>query len=411
MVREVDKIVANLLIAEGAVSIPGVGSLRVVRRGARRISSGKIVPPCRMVEYASQPAGTSLAAAIACAAGCDAKQAQDICGRWLAQVRTEQALTIGGVGVLRQKSFTMDAAFDKLLNPQGHEPVKLRGGRSGHWLLWTVAAVAIVCGLGACGWILYDQMNFSAAKSVAERPDDRAISAGTGAETAASSADEASGENRPEEITAAGEADRSLAAAGGTVSSAPSGAVAGDAGPDPASAGAGADRSALAGTAAVAAGPKRPVAGAAAGSDLPAKPSAIAPAAEGSADLPASGAAESADRRVADRSGSGASVVDASTAGVSSTASSDAAASDRMQAARLVSGHTYVVLGVYSSLGNARRALGEVERREPALRCRIYLYGPKYMVSMFSSEKPEAGAAFVRAYSDRFPDMWTYRAR
>ncbi len=421
MVREVDKIVANLLIAEGAVSIPGVGSLRVVRRGARRISSGKIVPPCRMVEYASQPAGTSLAAAIACAAGCDAKQAQDICGRWLAQVRTEQALTIGGVGVLRQKSFTMDAAFDKLLNPQGHEPVKLRGARSGHWLLWIVAAVAIVCGLGACGWILYDQMNFSAAKSVAERPDDRAISAGTGAETAASSADEASGENRPEGITAAGEADRSLAAAGGTVSSARSGAATGNAGPDPAPAGAGTDRSALAGTAAVAAGLKRPVAGAAAGSDLPAKPSAIAPAAEGSADLPASGAAESADRRVADRSGSGASVADASTAGVSaagrstsgvsSSASSDAAASARMQAARLVSGHTYVVLGVYSSLENARRALGEVERREPALRCRIYFYGPKYMVSMFSSEKPEAGAAFVRTYSDRFPDMWTYRAR
>ena len=123
MIREVDKIVANLLIAEGAVCIPGAGSLRVVRHGARRISSRKIVPPCRMVEFTSQPVGTSLAAAGARAAGCDEGRAAEICGRWPAQVRTEEVLTIGGVGILREKSFTMDAAFGKLLNPQGHEPL------------------------------------------------------------------------------------------------------------------------------------------------------------------------------------------------------------------------------------------------------------------------------------------------
>lgn len=95
MIREVDKIVANLLIAEGAVCIPGAGSLRIVRHGARRISSRKIVPPCRMVEFTSQPVGTSLAAAVARAAGCDEGRAAEICGRWLAQVRTEEVLTIG----------------------------------------------------------------------------------------------------------------------------------------------------------------------------------------------------------------------------------------------------------------------------------------------------------------------------
>lgn len=89
----------------------------------------------------------------------------------------------------------------------------------------------------------------------------------------------------------------------------------------------------------------------------------------------------------------------------------EAVSSDPMQAARLVSGHTYVVQGVYSSLENARRALRELERREPALHGRIYLYGPKYMVSMFSSETSEQSIAFVRAYADRYPDLWTYRAK
>ena len=62
-------------------------------------------------------------------------------------------------------------------------------------------------------------------------------------------------------------------------------------------------------------------------------------------------------------------------------------------------------------LENARRALRELERREPALHGRIYLYGPKYMVSMFSSDEKSAATSFVRAYADRYPDLWTYRAK
>lgn len=96
MIREVDKIVANLLIAEGAVCIPGAGSLRIVRYGARRISSRKIVPPCRMVEFTSQPVGTSLAAAVARAAGCDEGRAAEICGRWLAQYARRKRLRSEG---------------------------------------------------------------------------------------------------------------------------------------------------------------------------------------------------------------------------------------------------------------------------------------------------------------------------
>ena len=396
MIREVDKIVANLLIAEGAVCIPGAGSLRIVRYGARRISSRKIVPPCRMVEFTSQPVGTSLAAAVARAAGCDEGRAAEICGRWLAQVRTEEALTIGGVGILREKSFTMDAAFDKLLNPQGHEPLKLRGAR-GHWLLWTVAAFAIFCGLGACGWILYDRLNSSAGlDEISGVSSERRT--GSGAPGFAP-ADGASADNRPAAVSASGGADRSSAAVdAGTEKRARSGAAmkSGGAAASAASAGAGADRSLLAGNVgADAAGAVR--------------------ASESFAGATPSGKSAHSDRHAAGAPGPGAG---ASSAGVPAAgrpstdrSSSEAVSSDPMQAARLVSGHTYVVQGVYSSLETARRALRELERREPALHGRIYLYGPKYMVSMFSSETSEQSIAFVRAYADRYPDLWTYRAK
>ena len=371
MIREVDKIVANLLIAEGAVCISGAGSLRVVRHGARRISSRKIVPPCRMVEFTSQPVGTSLAAAVARAAGCDEGRAAEICGRWLAQVRTEEALTIGGVGILREKSFTMDAAFDKLLNPQGHEPLKLRGAR-GHWLLWTVAAFAIFCGLGACGWILYDRLNSSAGlDEISGVSSERRT--GSGAPGFAP-ADGASADNRQAAVSASGGADRSSAA----------------------SAGAGADRSLLAG-------------------NVGADAAGAVHASESFAGATSSGKSAHSDRHAAGAPGpgAGASPAGVPAAGRPSTgrSSSEAVSSDPMQAARLVSGHTYVVQGVYSSLENARRALRELERREPALHGRIYLYGPKYMVSMFSSETSEQSIAFVRAYADRYPDLWTYRAK
>lgn len=439
MIREVDQIVANLLIAERAVCIPGVGSLGVVRRGARRISSRMILPPCRMVEFSSQPAGTSLAAAIAYAAGCDAKQAQDICGRWLAQVRTEDALTIGGVGVLRQKSFEMDAAFDKLLNPQGHEPLKLRGGHGGHWVLWTVAAVAIVCGLGACGWILYDQLNSSASNSAAKQAESRNIPSQTnlgGASAGFGSAVGTSSGKRPVGMSSSDEQGGSAAANAGAESSARSGADTRDTSPNrsSASADAGTDGSALAGgDVMIAAGTVRAAEtsadttadGRSGGVSASGKAASAGHSGSGnSVSVPSSAGVSVPDRSVsggvaAVRSAAGTSSAGTSdrtvagrpTSGVSSSASSDDAASDPMQAARFVSGHSYVVQGVYSSLENARRALRELERREPALHGRIYLYGPKYMVSMFSSERSDVSAAFVRAYSDRFPDLWTYRAK
>lgn len=411
MVREVDKIVANLLIAEGAVCISGMGSLRVVRHGARRVSARKIEPPSRCVEFSSQPVGTLLTDAIARAAGCDVRQAQDICDRWLAQVQKDGVLAIGGVGALRDKGFEMESAFDRLLNPQGHEPVPLRGRRN-HWFLWTVAGVAIACGLGVCGWILYDRCSESGcgAESIFGRGLTEQNPNGTAAALPEERAEAAPADN----ADAAGE---TLFSASGNASEDFSGAPAGR-------------RSGVVGAvsgrsedAASGRGPSAPErdggSGAATGTSM-----------DGAEAVGSEIAAGTQGRATAGTSGIGAEKVAGSVGGTKSgPRSADVAAPhtgsgeglsgtrsktsepDLLEAQRLVSGRTYVVLGVYSSLENARRAVRDAVYREPALNCRIYHYGSKYMVSMCAAETPEAGAAFVRAYSNRFPDMWTYRAR
>lgn len=79
--------------------------------------------------------------------------------------------------------------------------------------------------------------------------------------------------------------------------------------------------------------------------------------------------------------------------------------------ASLVSGRRYVVLGVFSTPENAARAVDAAAEKDPSVRCGIYRFGTKFMVSPFESADTEACALFVRNYSDRFPDLWTYTAR
>ena len=79
--------------------------------------------------------------------------------------------------------------------------------------------------------------------------------------------------------------------------------------------------------------------------------------------------------------------------------------------ASLVSGRRYVVLGVFSTPENAARAVDTAAEKDPSVRCGIYRFGTKFMVSPFESADTEACALFVRNYSDRFPGLWTYTAR
>ena len=312
MVDEVNRLVGNLLAAGSGVFLPGVGSLFVERRGARRLSKRSVQPPCRVVSFSSQQQGVSLADELARTLHCDAAGAQDVYDRWLSRTREGDVLTIEGVGVLKFKNFTLAPAFDRLLNPQGHEPVRIKPARRLDWALWVgIAAIGIAAVYGGREFLLlYPEAPEAAAVTEIPAASD---SFGT------VEAPDALVEAPPTERSVAGE---SAAQAGGAAS----GASVPDAAPEP----------------------------------------------------------ETAETHPAQEQ-------DAPTA--------------------LLSGRHYVVLGVFSTEENARRAVRETEARESALRCRIYRFGGKFMVSPFSSDDAGACAQFIRVQDGRFPDMWTYTAR
>lgn len=149
MTGQVNRLIGNRLAADCELFLPGVGSLYVEQRGARRISKREVEPPCRVVRFSPQERGASLVDEIAAAARCDQERAQAIYDRWLDHVLGENTLTIEGVGELRFRNFTPEAEFDLLLNPQGHAPVKVKtaGGRT-FWVCLLVAAAVIVIGYG-----------------------------------------------------------------------------------------------------------------------------------------------------------------------------------------------------------------------------------------------------------------------
>lgn len=349
MVDQVNRLAGNLLAAGGELYLPGVGSLCVRFRGARRLSARLVEPPSREVVFTSQQRGVSLvdeiarvlrtsapaetpcsdtdgtpsasSASVASSAPVSstapvapqreqaqiASQARDIYDRWLSRTQQNGVLTIEGVGVLKFKNFTPDEAFDRRINPQGHAPVRIHRPRRFDGAMWIgIAAIVFVVAFTAYWWL----DNRHAAPTVTTGSESVTLVAAPPAATEGLS-------------TADAPTDADVAA--------------NDAG------------QAVAGAA---------VGGSAAASDRPAP-------------------------------------------------SADAAA----EPARLVSGRRYVVLGVYSTPENAARAARLALEKEGSFRCGVYRFGAKFMVSPFESEDAEACTLFIRAHAETFPGMWTYTAR
>ena len=348
MVNEINRLVGDLLAGGGEVFLPGVGSLYTERRGARRISRRSVLPPSRAVSFTSQERGVSLVAEISGAVQCDAAEAQDVYDRWLARTLENGVLTIEGVGVLKLKHFTPDAAFDRRLNPQGREPVRIKPARKFDWALWIgIAAILVALSFGGYEFLkLYDEGPEEIAQTTGIPGPDTNAGAATADSPAAIPAASDSGATTG---SAASASSADAAKAAGTTADTASGTNA-EMRSEPAASGANA------GTAASSVGGQ---------GSAPAGQKDVAPAkrpetrSAGTADAPAS----------------------------------------------LVSGRRYVVLGVFSTPENA------AAEKDPSVRCGIYRFGTKFMVSPFESADTEACALFVRNYSDRFPGLWTYTAR
>lgn len=355
MVDQVNRLAGNLLAAGGELYLPGVGSLCVRFRGARRLSARLVEPPSREVVFTSQQRGVSLvdeiarvlrdaapaetprsdtdgtpsasSASVASSAPVApqreqaqvASQARDIYDRWLSRTQQDGVLTIEGVGVLKFKNFTPDEAFDRRINPQGHAPVRIHRPRRFDGAMWIgIAAIVFVVAFTAYWWL----DNRHAASTVTTGSESVTLVAAAPAATEHSAAAEASADG-----------------------------VGADSVTDPAAAG----------TASAASG--------------------VESAAQNAAPVLRTEAP----------------------AGTDPTADGEPA--------RLVSGRRYVVLGVFSTPENAARAAQLAREKEGSFRCGVYRFGAKFMVSPFESEDAEACTLFIRAHAETFPGMWTYTAR
>lgn len=350
MVDAVNRLVANQLCSAGALWLPTVGSLYVERRPAKRLDRRTILPPCRAVQFASQQRGASLVDAIASAARVDADKADEIYRTWLARVRSDEAVTIEGVGVLKFKNFTLTPDFDRLLNPQGHAPVRIKRARRFDWVM----AVGLVAVVVAGGFIAYQyrseggfRLDFGSGSPEVRSGTAAPASAGTieqeaqMPQMAAQSVDTLESAEMPD-------ADSGAAVSG--------------------------------------------------------QPEPAAAAGEAANGAEANAASEPAEANAA--SGPAAAPQPASSATPATPAS---AASGEVLT--MASGRHYVVVGVFSSLNNARRTAADTEQRDGSMRCGVYRFGERYLVSPFAAERAEECVQYIRDHAAAFPDLWTYTAR
>lgn len=340
MVGEVNRLAENLLLTERMLRLPAIGTLRVERVAARRLSKRSIVPPHRVVTFSSQEEGEPFPDAIARAAGCAREQALAVYERWRSYVLADGVLTIEGVGVLRQKHFSPDPAFDGRLNPQGYAPMRLRPVRRFDWAVW-FGIVAILLALGFGGYqFLQMQPDIDRV-----RPDVTQTLVGNDAEV--EPADALSEAVVPEPSIGGGEP--AVPEKKSAVSAEPHGS--------PSTDNASANQ---------------------------------APAPNGQARTVVDGRSESAS---------------AAPGAIRPTAGT------AEEPSRLVSGRNYVVFGVFSTPENAGRAVQAAEKRTPGIRCSVYVFGEKWMVSPFEAEDALSCSQFVNEYNDRFPGIWVYKAR
>lgn len=326
MEEQVGRIIGNLLAAGETVFLPGVGILGPERRAARQIPRGGVEPPCCTIVFSSQEEqGVSLVAEIArilSADGCPAEEAEatarTVYERWSERACRDGMWVIEGVGTLKENTFSVDEAFDRRLNPQGHMPVKIRRTRP-DWVIWVgVAAVVAAAGIGATSLLTNSDRH----------PEDTGISASESVVADSSPSDDADDWEDEELLDDEFESDEEVGAQSPAASAATASgkAVAGDVGNPPAA---------------------------------------------------------------------------------------NPAAAQSYEPASMISKHTYVVLGVFSTKENAARAAkSAVAKAEGiSLTCGVYRFGAKFMVSPFESNDAEACRLFVRAHRDRFADMWIYTAR
>lgn len=162
MVGEVNRLIFNTLISEGAIYLPDVGVIYLHRIAAAEVARDRVAAPHISVQFSSQMKATSLVDVISNVANVDSSQAEDIYTRWLDKVRTANGVDIEGIGRVVNKSFVAEEQLLKSLNPLSVNEIKITRRRSNRGVVAAIFALLILI---SAGYILYTNLDFTAPKT------------------------------------------------------------------------------------------------------------------------------------------------------------------------------------------------------------------------------------------------------
>ena len=159
---QVSNLVYNALAKRQGVVLPGIGTLYAVTVPAEMQKPGVVTPPVNRVELVTDelPGIPHIVDLIAGYDQTDPEQAREIYNRWLAENCSEEGVTIGAVGNIREGVFTPDPGLEEALNPVDTGAVRLHGRIDAKRVaMWVVFAVLIGVGIsvGAIVWYEYSE--------------------------------------------------------------------------------------------------------------------------------------------------------------------------------------------------------------------------------------------------------------
>ena len=158
MKQQVDKLIANLLLDEGEVYLPGVGTLILYRHSARLLSSKQLQAPYRELRLTKEERGVDIICHLAKVADITTERAGDIYAEWLEQSLRNDILTIGGVVSIEKGKITTDKTFEDMANPQGNKKIKVNPRTN--YFIYIVAGLCMGFALGIAGYVLHENGTF-----------------------------------------------------------------------------------------------------------------------------------------------------------------------------------------------------------------------------------------------------------
>ena len=154
MVNEVNKLILNTLVEQGAVYIPNIGTLSIYRTASRKRGS-KISAPSYSVTFTTECKATSLSSVIMSVANVDEPSADDIVERWHKKLNADGRVVIEGVGTIANGYFSPDSEFIAKLN-RYNEPIRLNGNTGNNKRLWLIPLmVAAIVALGINLYLIF----------------------------------------------------------------------------------------------------------------------------------------------------------------------------------------------------------------------------------------------------------------